>query len=587
MKKSNHLIIFTLGPVQSFIAQARKTQDLYAGSKLLSYLVNTAISEVGEANLIFPARGEAMPNRFLAYVPSDVTDFQKFGEDIERAVRQKWQQIADDTLWKVTKNKPNGFDEQINSHLEIFWVIEELRESYADTVGSMEKQLAAVKNVRPFRQFSYAGMTGEKGRKCSLDGQRNALFIKERKKENGVVSLPAYIAEGFEIINKPEFSEGEGLSATSFVKRFYEPSGFDSTADIALKQTLAEVEKEPILKTCIALIQKANSQLFYEENVKDEVLKKYLRDANINEQSSNSYKKCSDEIRRAVKNGGYSMQKYYAILTFDGDDMGKWLAGQWLADGKDLETFHKLFATQLSAFANQAKKEVDAVGKTVYAGGDDFLGFVNLYHLLPVLKKLRGLFREMINDPLSAFRDGREIAFTAGICIAHYKEPLSLVLDSARSTQKEAKKMDDKNAFGITVIKGSGESHTAMASFGAAEENVDIMKELLVNLIDKNFSNTFIKTQRLEFERLFDFKEEYYPELEGMFNSELKRLLLRSAQSKSWDKDRKKREAENLCKKLLLLHDNKLDNFFQLLHISDFMQRNMDTSSTLKELQTI
>ncbi len=33
---NNHLFLFTLGPVQSFIAQARKTQDLYAGSETLS-----------------------------------------------------------------------------------------------------------------------------------------------------------------------------------------------------------------------------------------------------------------------------------------------------------------------------------------------------------------------------------------------------------------------------------------------------------------------------------------------------------------------------------------------------------------------
>jgi len=31
-----HLFLFTIGPVQSFIAQARKVQDLAAGSQMLS-----------------------------------------------------------------------------------------------------------------------------------------------------------------------------------------------------------------------------------------------------------------------------------------------------------------------------------------------------------------------------------------------------------------------------------------------------------------------------------------------------------------------------------------------------------------------
>ena len=41
MKK--HLFLFTISPVQAFIAQARKAQDLYAGSRLLSDLVRFSI----------------------------------------------------------------------------------------------------------------------------------------------------------------------------------------------------------------------------------------------------------------------------------------------------------------------------------------------------------------------------------------------------------------------------------------------------------------------------------------------------------------------------------------------------------------
>jgi CRISPR-associated protein Cmr2 len=58
-----NLLLFTIGPVQSFISQARKTQDLYAGSKLLSVLIGEAIKFVGEDNMIFPKYGKAMPGR--------------------------------------------------------------------------------------------------------------------------------------------------------------------------------------------------------------------------------------------------------------------------------------------------------------------------------------------------------------------------------------------------------------------------------------------------------------------------------------------------------------------------------------------
>ena len=43
MSKQEHLLLFSIGPVQSFIASARKTEDLWAGS-YLPFLVEKAIS---------------------------------------------------------------------------------------------------------------------------------------------------------------------------------------------------------------------------------------------------------------------------------------------------------------------------------------------------------------------------------------------------------------------------------------------------------------------------------------------------------------------------------------------------------------
>jgi len=36
---NQYLFLFTIGPVQSFIAQARKTRDLYAGSAILGEII--------------------------------------------------------------------------------------------------------------------------------------------------------------------------------------------------------------------------------------------------------------------------------------------------------------------------------------------------------------------------------------------------------------------------------------------------------------------------------------------------------------------------------------------------------------------
>ena len=56
--QNNSLFLFTIGPVQSFISQARKAQDFYMGSFMLSYFTFIAMEEViekyGPSSIIYP-----------------------------------------------------------------------------------------------------------------------------------------------------------------------------------------------------------------------------------------------------------------------------------------------------------------------------------------------------------------------------------------------------------------------------------------------------------------------------------------------------------------------------------------------------
>ena len=60
------MLMFTIGPVQSFIEAARKTEDLWMGSYILSYLVAKAMDKVrGDGvELIYPAIGDQSPFDF-------------------------------------------------------------------------------------------------------------------------------------------------------------------------------------------------------------------------------------------------------------------------------------------------------------------------------------------------------------------------------------------------------------------------------------------------------------------------------------------------------------------------------------------
>jgi len=121
---NKYLFLFTLGPVQTFIAQARKTQDLYAGSQLLSDLcrIGTKAIEQYQGEVIFPSKSnEFFPNRFLAEIPEQSTSFKEIGECVESRVRTAFEIIAGNILKQHGLRKPTGFDDQIENHLDIHW----------------------------------------------------------------------------------------------------------------------------------------------------------------------------------------------------------------------------------------------------------------------------------------------------------------------------------------------------------------------------------------------------------------------------------------------------------------------------------
>ena len=67
---TQYMLMFSLGPVQTFIAQARKTRDLWIGSLLLSKLMEVAMDGI-KGEFIFPATRKVedtpdIPNKYIA-----------------------------------------------------------------------------------------------------------------------------------------------------------------------------------------------------------------------------------------------------------------------------------------------------------------------------------------------------------------------------------------------------------------------------------------------------------------------------------------------------------------------------------------
>ncbi len=545
-----HLFLFTLGPVQSFIAQARKTQDLYAGSRILADLVYAACRQAMAEGmqLIFPAgmeKDEAVPNRFLGSFAArqDAAEWQRIGQAVEDAVRAEFQQLVPSVLKNSSLNSrlspqqlPAAFWEQIEQHLEINWLFhpmeDESEAAYRTAYQQIETFMGAVKNVRIFRQYTHSlpAHSGEAGRKCSLDGERNALIF-------GDGSNPRLAAQGIVVRNTPTINPNEGLSAVSFIKRFYPlRTSFPSTAEIAaLNITRKNRGVFSVYKKVFT--DDIDAQLFYKENLTERYLRKNGYAHVLEKTDLATIRSCW----RAVFEGE-EPSSYYALLAFDGDKMGKILSGDpEIFVGADLRAYQGEVSRLLTQFARRVatyfRDENPIAGAVVYTGGDDFLGFVNLEQLFVVMRWLRQAFHDQVNAELKKsayFQEGFEFTFSAGIAIAHYKTPLSMVLDKARAMEKWAKSPHggNRNAFALCVIKKSGESHEACYPW-ALDADMKHWKalEALVSYFEDGYcSENFVRTLGREFSLLQDDDGNITDK--GMVAIELQRLVKRSLTEK-------------------------------------------------------
>jgi CRISPR-associated protein Cmr2 len=610
MPSTQYLFLFTIASPQAFIAQARKTHDLFAGSQIISELTGKSMEAVlqqGNGNsIVFPCIASwSKPNRFLAKISS--ADVQQFGADVEKVTRACWHHLAIEALnqaaqlngtlenftvddlaklsaegcLKIIASTSSIAARQIAEFPDIFWAAIPYKNNtdYKEGYEKLNRLLVSVKSVRKFYQLDEPA-----GRKCSMDGERNAIFYRPDK--NG--ERPAFMnwdkkeySGQIHKITNPKVTYAltpkEALSAVSLVKRFYKRQGsdaFPSTAQIALMDIPIEGLEKAYKRYFHG--DEVDYQLFYDENLTEKNL------SNQEIKIRNGYN--LEDIRKAFDNiTKEKRSKYYAVIIFDGDSFGKLWSGEGLEDDQKLEQFQIKLAKHLHIFAQKAKEILKPpIGKTVYAGGDDFLGFVNIKHLFRVMREFSLAYTNLVEIPIKeAFKENfsRSITFTAGVAIAHYKEPLFVVLGEARAAEKAAKKAfenDDKNAFSLSVLKHSGESLRCYFKWQYNDYHLIDALDQVVKILQDNengFSNTFIKIIDREFSPLIDDKNEY-PGGGLHLLSELNRLIIRSSKT---GKENPKIGALQECVKHIYdsncRYNKSLGNFFVSLHICDFITR--------------
>jgi CRISPR-associated protein Cmr2 len=464
-----HLLVVTLGPVQDFISQARRTRDLWYGSHLLSELGRAAARALvgGGAELIFPALKKGDPqleesmaalrpdgtaplnvaNRLLAEIPAGVLP-EQLARAVRGAVEAYWRGVAARVKTKCAGLLADGVDdvwtEQIGTVMEFAASWAPLG-GYADARRRVERAIAARKSLRDFAQWQCGRGSVYKS---SLDGARETVLAHRDRRDPTLV-------------RKYRIADAEQLDAVGLVKRAGgEPDQFVPVVNVALASWVdlaARVAPDELKRLRSAGHEIGLSKV---ERVDLPCAVQFPRDASV--LLRNRWTPLFKELGR---DGAESWGRrhvlplydrisepypYVACLVADGDRMGRAI------DRLDTKDKHQKISAALARFAGHARTVVEQEhrGAVIYTGGDDVLAFLPLPEALSCADRLRTCFAKAI-ESVSPSLAGQTPTLSIGLGIGHVMESMGDLLALGREAERDAKR--DRNALAVLVDKRSGD----------------------------------------------------------------------------------------------------------------------------------
>jgi|SRR5579863_607970 len=498
------ILHFTLGPVQGFVAQARRTRDLWAGSFLLSWLSGHAMKAVMDdpgGKIEFPAVHDAarvasdpllksilhpqqdrpqigsLPNRFKSSV-SDTFDPETCREAVLGAWRKIAQAVWDEFAAPIADlgNRTEAiWNRQIDNFWEIAWVLDQDPEDKTDS-----RWLDARKNWRSHRPPI------EGGDHCTImgDWQEISGYIRAREKEKQDLFWQKF--QKVEPVNKLDLREGERLCSIALIKRLFPklsrkklqeaigwiPGGkpekvgnWPSTAYMAAVHWVERAHKENPegVRNYVSEIKPFISGGFGERATEIRCLSEAGEISKLDgnfffiqaienprattvgngQDDTEAREKISEALKMLQESlGGKSASPFYALLLMDGDKVGALL--------------NEMDAAEVSKALGQFSETVPKIvennnGVTIYSGGDDVLAFLPLEDAIPAAIALRKSYLE------DAFQNEPKATISAAIVFAHYHLPVRSVLEEAHHQLDDvAKEENGRDSLAIAVLQTSG-----------------------------------------------------------------------------------------------------------------------------------
>jgi len=157
-------------------------------------------------------------------------------------------------------------------------------------------------------------------------------------------------------------------------------------------------------------------------------------------------------------------EKYIAILSADGDNMGK-VVTAISEDANQVSSFSK----KLAEYSQKAAGLIISYGGTIiYIGGDDILCFAPIVNkgsnIFKLIKGLNDKFHEVFYDEIYKKNN---VSLSYGLSLTYFKYPLNEALDlSKKLLFDNAKNIPGKNCIAFQLLQHSGQYRETILNFG-------------------------------------------------------------------------------------------------------------------------
>ena len=488
----------SVGPIQGFVVQSRRTRDLWGSSYLLSFLSAHAMHAAQQAGgevvqplvdadpLYLWIRGNregdaprigSVPNHFVVEVDRDASEVARASV---RGLEVAWERVCGAVWERFVEHGCTAGDgteqiwnRQVHGFWEVIWTA-----GPSETLGAL---LARRKHWRTHR------LPDEPGDKCTVmhDLQEISGYIRSESKESKRKQDDFWRLLRNRV-GPLDLRQDERLCAVAIVKRFFPkvatgalgwsvdtahwPSTVyvgavpwirraisfapqeakryaDSVHQAAPSGALAE--RQPIFggldETAAGNFPKLDANYFHRGFVEDERLCPLAADLASGVRAE-LVRRLAD-VQSAKNDAGSSVgppPTFYALLLADGDHVGR------IVRQKGREVVGRAIASFTRDVSGIVQEHE---GVTVYAGGDDVLAMLPVPRAVSCAAALAGRYAKEFDDVAT----DTKATLSSAVVFAHVRLPLNAVITEAhRLLDDVAKEGNGRDSLAVGVLKRGG-----------------------------------------------------------------------------------------------------------------------------------